>query len=79
MRFTFLDFSGEAASSNIKMMSKKNSFRLGYVAGLANPYGPNSGDLMSHSGNYYEMHVEKQCGIHVNDITRCGELILARN
>jgi hypothetical protein len=79
MRFTFLDFASEAAESNIKLLQKKNSFRLGYVAGLANPYGPNTGDLMSHSGNYYEMHVEKQSGVHIHDVTRCGELILSRN
>jgi hypothetical protein len=79
MRITFLDFSGQGASSNIRVINKKNGYKLGYVAGLVNPYGPNNGKLMSHSGNYYEMHVEKQCGIHVEDITKCGELILSRN
>jgi hypothetical protein len=79
MRFTFLDFSGEGANSNIKIVNKKNGYKLGYVAGLSNPYGPNNGKLMSHSGNYYEMHVEKQVGLHIEDVTRCGELILTRN
>ncbi len=78
-RITFLDFSGEGASSNVKIMNKKNGYKLGYVGGLSNPYGPNKGGLMSHSGNYYEMHVEKQVGLHVEDVTRCGELILTRN
>ena len=79
MRFTFLDFSGEGSSSNIRIVNKKNGYKLGYVAGLSNPYGPNNGKLMSHSGNYYEMHVEKQVGLHIEDVSRCGELILRRN
>jgi len=79
MRITFLDFSGEGASSNIRIINKMNGYKLGYVAGLVSPYGPNQGNLMSHSGNWYEMHVEKQCGLHVEDITKCGELILGRN
>jgi len=78
-RITFLDFSGEGQNSNVRIINKKNGYKLGYVAGLSNPYGPNDGKLMSHSGNYYEMHVEKQVGLHVEDITRCGEMILTRN
>ncbi len=78
-RITFLDFSGEGAKSNIRIVNKKNGYKLGYVGGLSNPYGPNKGGLMSHSGNYYEMHVEKQVGLHMEDASRCGELILDRN
>lgn len=78
-RITFLDFSGQGSSSNCRIVNKNNSYRLGYVAGLANPYGPNDGKLMSHSGNFYEMHVEKQSGMHIEDIGRCGELIMSRN
>jgi hypothetical protein len=43
------------------------------------PYGPKNGGSSAHSGSYYEMHVEKSCGIHIHDITKCGELILSRN
>ncbi len=78
-RITFLDFTGEGSKSNLRVVNKKSGYKLGYVAGLSNPYGPNNGKLMSHSGNYYEMHVEKQCGLHIEDVTRCGELILSRN
>lgn len=78
-RITFLDFTGKGSESNLRIVNKKNGYKLGYVAGLSNPYGPNNGKLMSHSGNYYEMHVEKQVGLHCEDITRCGELILSRN
>lgn len=79
MRFTFLDFSGDSGSSNIEVVSKKDGYKFGYVGGLVNPYGPNKGGLMSHSGEYYSMHVSKICGIHIEDITKCGELILKRN
>ena len=80
MRFTFLDFSEGGTKSNVKWINKKNGLKLGYVAGLHNPYGPNtSNTLMAHSGDYYEMHVQKQFGIHIEDITKCGELILQRN
>lgn len=80
MRFTFLDFTnGGVAGSNIQWVDINNGFALGYVAGMQTPYGPTNNKLMSHAGSYYEMHVEKQCGIHVDDITRCGELILKRS
>lgn len=78
-RITFLDFSGEGKDSNIRFVKKKNGYKLGYVAGLTNPYGPANGDLMSHSGDYYTMIVHDQKGVHIEDVTRCGELILSRN
>lgn len=77
-RITFLDFAGGDGSNNITLMNRANSFKLGYVAGLHNPYGPTNNKAMAHSGDYYEMHVQKQCGIHIEDVTRCGELILER-
>lgn len=76
-RFTFLDFSKEK-EGNIVLMNKANSFKLGYVAGLQSPYGPTNNKIMSHSGDYYDMHVQKQQGIHIDDVGRCGELILRR-
>lgn len=79
MRFTFLDFSGSDGTSNIKLVNKRNGYKFGYVAGLVTPYGPQKGSLMSHSGEYYSMHVSKECGVHIEDITRCGELILKRS
>lgn len=77
-RITFLDFSGDGAKSNIKLMNKKDGFAFGYVNGLYGPYGPTNGGNMAHSGSYYEMHVEKSCGLHIGDVTKCGELILSR-
>lgn len=78
-RMTFLDFSGEGNKSNMKIMNKKDGFAFTYVEGLYGPYGPKNGGSSAHSGSYYEMHVEKSCGMHIHDITRCGELILQRN
>ena len=76
-RITFLDFKGEGENgSNITLMHKEGSFKLGYVAGMHSPYGPANKTNMAHSGDYYEMHVQKQQGIHIEDVSRCGELIL---
>ena len=80
MRFTFLDFSnGGTDSSNIEWVDKKNGFKSGYIAGLQNPYGPNNGDIMTHTGDWYSMHCQKQFGIHIEDVTKCGELLLRRS
>lgn len=79
-RITFLDLKGGGdGGDNIKIVNKENSFKLGYVHGLQSPYGPVNNKAMAHSGDYYEMHVQKQCGVHIDDISRCGELILSRN
>lgn len=79
-RITFLDFSGEnSKSSNIKLMKKKDSESFTYIEGTVGPYGPKKGGSSAHSGDYYEMHVGKSCGVHIHDITKCGELILSRN
>lgn len=77
-RITFLDFSGDSGESNIQLINKAKSFKSGYVSGLQNPYGPNQSGMMSHSGDYYEMHVQKQCGVQITDVGKCGELILSR-
>lgn len=79
MRFTFLDFSGQGKDSNIMRTKKKGGMSLVYVAGLVSPYGPVNNGLASHAGDYYEMHVKDQCGVHIEDISKCGELILKRN
>jgi hypothetical protein len=78
-RITFMDFSGEGNKSNMKLINKKDGFAFTYIEGLYGPYGPKKGGSSAHSGSYYEMHVEKSCGLHIHDVTRCGELILSRN
>lgn len=64
---------------NVALMNKNKGFKLGYVHGLQSPYNSVNNGAMAHSGDYYEMHVQKQCGIHIEDVTKCGELKLARN
>jgi hypothetical protein len=78
MRFTFIDFAGDTGESNIAIMNKKDGFAFGYVEGLYGPTGPSKGGSNAHAGSYYEMVVEKSCGLHIRDVTRCGELILSR-
>lgn len=79
-RITFLDFSGmgDGTNGNIQLIHRANSFKLAYIHGLHSPYGPVNNKAAAHSGDYYEMHVQKQCGVHIEDISRCGELILSR-
>jgi hypothetical protein len=77
-RITFLDLSGQGNSSNIKLVKRKDSFTFGYVEGMFGPYGPKKGGTAAHAGDYYEMHVGKVCGVQIDDITKCGELILTR-
>lgn len=79
-RITFLDFNGQGENgTNIQLVHRANSFKLAYIHGLHSPYGPVNNKAAAHSGDYYEMHVQKQCGIHIEDVSRCGELILSRN
>lgn len=74
-RFTFMDFSGEGADSNVRIVKKKGGYSLAYVQGLVGPYGPVVNGASAHAGDYYEMTVKTQTGIHVNDLSKCGELI----
>lgn len=79
-RITFLDFASEGKESNVKLKKKKDGEAFTYVEGLYGPYGPKrNGGSSAHSRECYEMHVSKVCGVHIHDITRCGELILQRN
>lgn len=78
-RIVFLDFSGEdAISSNIKIMEKKDGFAFAYINGLYGPAGPSKGGTAAHSGSYYEMHVERSFGVHIHDVTKCGDLRFSR-
>ena len=65
--------------ANINYVHKKSGYKLGYVSGLQTPYGANKGGIMSNAKDSYTMIVHDQCGVQVDDVTRCGELILAQN
>ncbi len=78
-RFTFVNIGlGDALGKNIAYISNNDASmgqRYGYVAGLYNPYGPNQGGMMSHSGDWYTIHRLQECGIMIKDVTKTGELI----
>ena len=80
-RITFLDFGGGTASKNVSMVKKKNSEFFGYVSGMISPWGRATGtsQFPAHSGEYFSMHVGKMCGVHIEDVTRCGEMIFTAN
>lgn len=78
-RITFLDFTGDAANSNIKLMNKKDGYHFWYVQGGIGPLGPLNGGMGSSAALEYEMHVAKSCGVHIEDVTKCGELVLSRD
>lgn len=75
-RITFLDFSGEGKDSNIQLVKKENAFSRIYVHGTASPYGRPKDRSAAHSGDYYDVVIQDQCGVHIEDTTRTGELIL---
>lgn len=78
MRYTFLDVAGEGKNSNINLVKRKNGYKLAYVNGMVSPWGPVVGESSSHDGDYYTMTCQDQRGVHIHDISRCGELILNR-
>jgi len=78
MRFTFLDLSGEAGESNIQMVKKKNAYKFWYVDGGLSHLGPKNGGSSAHEGEYYSMNVSDHRGLHIKDVSKCGELILSR-
>ena len=79
-RITFLDFTGnEGTSSNVRRVRVKGGYGLSYVCGMVTPTGRRQGGEAAHAGDYYEMHVHEQCGAHIDDPTKCGDLILSRS
>lgn len=75
-RMTFLDFTGEEGmGSNIKSVRLKGGFGMTYVSGMVTPTGRRQGGEGAHPGDYYEMHCQDQVGCHIEDPTKCGELI----
>lgn len=73
-RFTFLDFSGEGMESNIKYVRKADSMKVAYVPGIQSPYGFGDQKFAAHEGDFYTMTCHDQCGAHITDTSRCGEL-----
>lgn len=74
-RITFLDLNTADGASNLQLVKRNGAFKHGYVSGLQTPYGPVNNAAMSHSGDYYEIHMQDDCGIHLEDASATGELI----
>jgi hypothetical protein len=70
-----MDLSGKGDKNNVEIVKKEKGHSLWYIAGAISPFGPSANTLGSHAGDYYEVHVKEQCGVHIGDVTRCGELI----
>jgi hypothetical protein len=77
-RITFLDFTGDSGS-NIQLIKKIGGDYFNYVMGNYGPTGPNTSQYVAHSGDYYEMHVGTNIGVHIGDVTKCGEILTSRN
>jgi hypothetical protein len=78
-RYTFLDFTEVDGASNFRVVIKKDGFKFWYIPGGISPYGPMKGTQGATAREGYEMHYSKELGVHLQDPTRCGELILCRN
>lgn len=77
MSYLFLDISPVGnENSNIKMITKKNGFKTWYVDGGISHSGPQRGGSAAHGGEWYEMHISKELGLHIEDPTRTGMLEL---
>lgn len=76
-RMTVLDFGSSEGKDNICMVKEKNSFTSGYVPGMVTPSGPNTGGATASLNHAYERGIQTSAGLHINDVSRTGELILA--
>lgn len=74
-RMTFLDFGTAEGRNNIAMLKIKNSFSYAMVPGMVTPAGPIKSGTTTSLKHSYEVGMTGTAGIHVYDITRCGELI----
>jgi len=39
----------------------------------------NKNGMSAHKGSYYEMVIEDTCGVHIEDVTRCGEILIGKS
>jgi hypothetical protein len=79
-RITFLDFNGDGeGGTNIQLCTGQIASNLVMYMVYIILMDQLITKQWLHSGDYYEMHVQKQCGVHIEDVSRCGELILSRN
>lgn len=74
-RMTFLDFGSSEGKNNIQMLKIKDSFTYAMVPGMVTPTGPVKSGTTTSLNHFFEVGMTGTAGIHVYDITKCGELI----
>lgn len=78
MRMTFFDITGDSSMApNIQLVSKKGAQVFTVVNGVFGPDGATPPGQAAHTGSYYTYVLEDHIGVHIHDISRCGELIYA--
>lgn len=77
MRMTFLDLTEIDGEPNVQLVEHKNGLIFNFVAGTIGPNGPTPMGQAAHTGSYFNYVMEENIGIHIRDISRCGELIYA--
>lgn len=80
MKFTFIDFSGKNGQNNVQLVKRKGRENYTYVKGTASPLAPGGGqnNFGAHEGDYYSCVYVEEGGVHIQDVTRCGQLYLNR-
>jgi hypothetical protein len=76
-RMTVLDFGESQGQKNIQMISVKDTYINGYVAGTYTPSGPVTSGAMGSAKAGYSLHTAGTMGVILRDPSRCGELILS--
>ena len=75
-RMTFLDFGATlGGKNNIMILKVKDTFSWGYVPGTWSPTGPVKGGVAGSKLAGYEVFTRGTGGLHIEDVTRCGEYI----
>lgn len=77
MRMTFLDVTGDNGVPNIQLVTHKDGQMFNFIPGLKGPHGITPMGQAAHGGSFFEYVMEEHVGIHIRDVSRCGELIYA--
>lgn len=75
MRMTFLDITGDDGQPNIQIVEHSQGQKFNFIPGLDSPYGTTPMGQAAHAGSFFEYVMEDHVGIHIRDVSRCGELI----
>jgi len=75
--FYILDLSGEAAD-NLWMVKQRDSLHYGYIIGTRAPW-PLKGGQISNAKDGYTMIARDRIGLHIEDVSMTGKLVLSEN